>query len=375
MIIPKKQMQKIAEEVGETIHKNINIMDENGMIIVSTDKSRIGTLHAGAKELLDKNLPELLIEKTGEGVHNGINLPLKIENKVIGVVGITGSVDEVRVLGGVIKKMTEVLILDSYKNSRKQAIEELKRGFVLDALFGEDEGKLELEADMLKINIDNYKVVSVLDIETTLTDGNAEVRQDVIENLILRMRKEIEKIDGTIYVRMGERFVILHATDETDKLRTVMQGITKSVERSPECRAFCGIGGVGTGREGLRCSYREADQACVMAKVHKEDDVRLYDGTDVSLLLMNLSHKKREEFVNGIFRNCDPDQKKEIIQCLKSYIKNNGSISKVAEELFVHKNTLQYRLTKMKNLTGYDPRNLKEAVPLAVAIILEDLGE
>lgn len=101
----------------------------------------------------------------------------------------------------------------------------------------------------------------------------------------------------------------------------------------------------------------------------------LYNGTDVSLLLMNLSHRKREEFVKGIFRNCDGNQKEEIIQCLKSYIKNNGSISRVANELFVHKNTLQYRLTKMKNLTGYDPRILREAIPLAVAVILEDLKE
>ena len=64
-----------------------------------------------------------------------------------------------------------------------------------------------------------------------------------------------------------------------------------------------------------------------------------------------------------------------MIQCLKSYIENNGSISKVSEELFVHKNTLQYRLTKMKTLTGYDPRVLREAVPLVVAVLLEELAE
>lgn len=103
MIIPRKQMQKIADEVGAMIHRNINIMDENGVIIASTDKSRIGTLHAAAQELLQRDLPELLVERESEGVYNGINLPLKIENKVIGVVGITGPVEEVSVLGSVIK--------------------------------------------------------------------------------------------------------------------------------------------------------------------------------------------------------------------------------------------------------------------------------
>ena len=62
MIIPKKQMQKIAEEVGAMIHRNVNIMDEQGIIIASTDRKRIGAVHAGAEELLRKNLPEFSVE-------------------------------------------------------------------------------------------------------------------------------------------------------------------------------------------------------------------------------------------------------------------------------------------------------------------------
>lgn len=375
MLIPKKQMQKIAEEVGETIHKNINIMDENGVIIASTDKSRIGALHSGAKTLLDNDLPEFLVEKTGEGVHNGINLPLMIENRVIGVVGITGALGEVRVLGGVIKKMTEILILDSYRNSRKQALEEVRRGFVLDVLFGEDDGKLELASEMLKIDIKRPKVIGVLDIEVTLENANTENRQEILENAATRVRRELDKTESTISARMGERFIFIFDTDSVERVKTTMTAIVRNAEIPGECRVYCGIGGFGVDRIGIRCSYREADQACLMAKVHKENAVNIYDGTDLALLLLNLPYKKREAFVNGVFKNCDQEQKKEIIQCMKSYIKNNGSISKIADELYVHKNTLQYRLTKIKNLVGYDPRVLSEAVPLAVAVILDGLRE
>lgn len=367
-------MQKIADEVGAMIHRNINIMDENGVIIASTDKSRIGTLHAAAQELLQRELPELLVERESEGVYNGINLPLKIENKVIGVVGITGPVEEVSVLGSVIKKMTEILILDSYKNSRRKELEELRRGFVLDVLFGEDESKLELTAEMLKIDIKNYKVVSVLDIEMLAEKDNAVDRQELIENMISRFKKEFEKIEDAIYARMGERLIFLYSTDNISRIQTAMEGIIKSI-RTTGYAAYSGIGGAGSGKNELRRSYKEADQACVMARVHRKDPVGIYNGTDLSLLLMNLPAKKREEFVSGVFRNCEERQKQEIIQCLKSYIKNNGSISKVANELYVHKNTLQYRLTKMKSLTGYDPRNLREAVSLTVAVVLEDLCE
>ena len=50
------------------------------------------------------------------------------------------------------------------------------------------------------------------------------------------------------------------------------------------------------------------------------------------MLLMNRTHKKREEFVNGILRNCDKDEKKEIIQRQKSDNRNNGKRSKGTEK-------------------------------------------
>ena len=105
-----------------------------------------------------------------------------------------------------------------------------------------------------------------------------------------------------------------------------------------------------------------------MGKIEEQNNVRIYSETDISMLLVNIPYQKRVDFVKEIFKNCSPEQQDEFILCLKSYIKNNGSISKTADELFIHKNTLQYRLTKIKSLTGYDPRVLSEVMPLMMAL-------
>lgn len=91
MIIPRKQMQNIVEELEDTIQKNINIMDETGCIIASSDMSRIGTYHSGAQRVINQSLSELVIseEDNYAGAKNGINLPIIIENEIVGVVGIT----------------------------------------------------------------------------------------------------------------------------------------------------------------------------------------------------------------------------------------------------------------------------------------------
>jgi carbohydrate diacid regulator len=59
---------------------------------------------------------------------------------------------------------------------------------------------------------------------------------------------------------------------------------------------------------------------------------------------------------------------KEIIETLSCFFACNQSINKTAERLFIHKNTLQYRLIKIKEITGYDPRVFEEAVLLYLGL-------
>lgn len=376
VVIPKNQMQRIAEEVGNTIQKDVNIMDETGCIIASTARNRIGTLHVGAVELLEKHLPELIIEKGYQGTQNGINLPLVIDSEVIGVVGITGAVEEVRVLGAVIKKMTEILIIDWFKNSQKQAVEELKRSFVTELLFGDDEKKVDLGSEVFGLDITQPRCMSVweVDLGERLKE---EQRQDLFDRIASRIKKTIEQDSQQLAVRMGmgTKVIMIHSTGNLNQIASAVEVIKQKIEKQYSCTMYCGIGQAGTGKAGLQKSHREGDMACNLARARKENDVRTYNETDLSMLMLNIPIEKREAFTDEVFKNCGKSQRAEMFQCLRSYIKNNGSIAKVSEELYVHKNTLQYRLAKMKTLTGYDPRILEEAIPLVVALYLEEFQE
>lgn len=59
MFISKNAAQVIMEEIGREIHEHINMMDENGVIIASTNQERIGQVHEGARRIITENLPEL----------------------------------------------------------------------------------------------------------------------------------------------------------------------------------------------------------------------------------------------------------------------------------------------------------------------------
>lgn len=103
----------------------MNLINANGIIIASTDESRIGTYHAGAKKLISEGLDELIInnEEGYEGSLPGINYPLIVNGELIGVVGVTGNDAATLSCAKIIKRMTELLIQElSMKEKQEMEI-------------------------------------------------------------------------------------------------------------------------------------------------------------------------------------------------------------------------------------------------------------
>ena len=101
----------------------------------------------------------------------------------------------------------------------------------------------------------------------------------------------MEKMNNHISARVGERIISVFDEEQSENIVNVMSTVVKNVGQQDGCRLCCGIGGPGTERNGIRRSYREADQACTMAKVQKTDPVRVYNGADLPLLLMDIPYK------------------------------------------------------------------------------------
>ena len=111
----------IVTEVKKIIHEDLTFMDKSCRIIACTDERRIGDFHEASRKMLDEGLKELTVpdDDTYQGTRSGINLTLELEGQVVGVVGITGNEEEVSRYGQVVKKMTEILLLESYLKEEK----------------------------------------------------------------------------------------------------------------------------------------------------------------------------------------------------------------------------------------------------------------
>ena len=88
-------------------------------------------------------------------------------------------------------------------------------------------------------------------------------------------------------------------------------------------------------------------------------DIRLYDSINMEIFSGEIPDLVKLEYIRRIFRNCSPDEIEGWIAMLDTYYGLEGSITRAAAALFIHKNTLQYRLRLLHEKTGYDPRSIR----------------
>lgn len=285
MTIETLTAREIVTQLAETIGQNINIMNTEGVIIASSDPEREGQLHDGARKLIAEQLPLLVVEGDVQyaGAKNGVNLPIMFENELVGTIGITGKVSEVLKYGQIIKRMTEILLLDSRIRERTVIEQKARDRFYDEWILGELEMKNEAEfrrmAEALAIDVSGTVRIAVLSV-----DFERQPEDDTY-TLISRYIRQL--------------------------LRSRLSG----------------------------SAFRTATKMICIIKEEK-----------VEILLPTFQRAAKE------------------LEFARIYLEENGSLIAIGERLFLHKNTVKYRIARLNEQTGVDIRTCRGAYIFTLAL-------
>lgn len=376
MNVPQYLAKDIVGRMKEIINQDINYIDTKGVIMASTDEKRIGTFHGGAKRVLSgKN--EIIIHYDEEypGAKQGINLPVYFENNIVGVIGITGKEEEVGRYGKIIQSMTEILIKEAYLVEQKNIGRETKRQFVEELLFRRhktDEKTLMIRSELLNIKINIPRIVVVARIREKYEEKmlNTPAIYEKIYNII---QGYVDFNKQNLIIQSGMNYIMLLDTNTLKEIHSLIQSIHENIEKKYGIKVCFGIGGISSSADAMRTSYLEARKALDVALTSQTKCIIEYSELDIELFLDEIPQRIKQEYIQKVFRNIDMNQMDEYIEFLGKYFQNNGSITKTAEELYIHKNTVQYKLKRIKALTGYDARNIEDSAILYLAITLYTL--
>ncbi|MGD1821206.1 MAG: CdaR family transcriptional regulator [Pleomorphochaeta sp.] len=366
MELSKRDAAEIVKEISQLLNKKLNIMNNEGIIIASSTPSRINSFHEGAYNIISNKLNELEVQETNldlEGTYKGLNFPIEINNEIIGVVGITGSSDETRAYGNIVKKMTEILIEGKIREEIKQNKESIRNYFLIDWISSTKFNyNQQLIQRGLQLNINIEKKRRIVCFELSLQDK---------KQLINLEKKIINKLynfnDSNLIFKDSNIIVLATETLEKSTLNNQLNKLINFAIKE-QANLYIGISKIVSEFYDINSYYLNAKHALNIQRIKNSTGFSYYNDLNIELIYEQIPIQIKNELIKKVFINYTSTNLSKDINILKVYYDNNCSIKYSSPLLNMHPNTLQYHLTKIKENTNLDPRNIKDSLILQLCI-------
>lgn len=119
-------------------------------------------------------------------------------------------------------------------------------------------------------------------------------------------------------------------------------------------------------------SYKEAKMALDVGKIFYSDrKVVAYSSLGIGRLIYQLPMPLCKMFINEIFGDTNPDEfDEETVATINKFFENNLNVSETSRQLYIHRNTLVYRLDKLQKSSGLDLRIFDDAITFKIALMV-----
>lgn len=365
--------QNIVESMKTIIKQDINFIDTDGTIIASTDPQRVGTYHEGALNVIKSN--QILIvspEDSYQGTRPGINVPVHVNGETIAVIGITGDPQQVTTYGNILRKMTEILVLEDELRALKQRDAERSRMLLEDLIFYSEEFASRWDSSVeehWRTDNDLKRIIIVKATESAFLVYK-EIRHQ-LEMAFESVSASISK-RGALWMEHEQYFVILHKSKAEKIIRRCLDDGIAAVNNGNV--AVTVATGSAVYKE-FKKSYKDALLALQNGPLRMSEESSpvsfyQYDDLTTELLFDDKNLERQEQLVHNVLAALSPKEIEEFYHIMQLFGKHNGSVSAIAEEMYIHKNTLQYQVQKLRRLTGYDMRRYDDYTVLKMAFTL-----
>lgn len=160
---------------------------------------------------------------------------------------------------------------------------------------------------------------------------------------------------------------------EAKDLYKIANLVQETLEQEKHIKVVIGIGTVVGHVRNLARAYKEAGVAIEVGRVFDTKRTIInYENLGIGRLIYQLPTTLCEMFLQEVFKKNPIDAlDQETLFTIDKFFENNLNVSETARKLFVHRNTLVYRLEKIKKLTGLDLREFDDAITFKVALMVK----
>ncbi|MGC9403348.1 sugar diacid recognition domain-containing protein [Vibrio genomosp. F10 str. 9ZC157] len=369
--------RQIVERASKIIQYPVNVMDENGQIIGSSDPARLHRTHEGALLAIHDNRTVEInktVASTLNGVKEGINFPILYQDQVIGVVGVSGVPDDVRSFGELVQMTAELIIEQAAMMAQMQWNNRHREELLSQLIEGSSlsDNQLMSIAARLDLDLTQPRVAALVKVVPRL---NQSVTQEQLQKLVdLLEYPARDNIVGIVSVSQNEVVVLKPITIKEDQwcIDAEKERVKKLARRAKkECDFTIQIfvGGYFPGLLGLARSYETA-KATLDSSVPTAQSTLFFDDHKLSVFISSIKQDawKKELLMAPINRLNEKDSKGVLIKTLNCYFSQDCDLARTCRLLHIHRNTLRYRLDRVEEITGLNINRLDESIELYLAL-------
>jgi carbohydrate diacid regulator len=382
MFITSELAQPIVERIAKVVDRNINIMNAEGAIVASSDSERIHQVHQGAIEVMKMKSERVIYpSECGNlrGTKPGVNLPILYLGECIGTVGITGDPIEVYNIASIVKITVEALLQQHYLSGQLSQKRKFVEEWTLDLINPNFTNFIDLEkrAQFLKLDIEQLCTFLVVEIgdftdKTYLYEELTEKQEHLLQLMGLYFTPLFVS-----FIRKDQFVMVFQDTYNNDlaKIRDFSERIFEKL-RKEHLDVCIGIGTARKSIMGYRESYQEASQSVqLIKKLNHNKKVMHIREWGVIRILDKIPKEFMNTYLDELLGQGPFGLDSDIKETLEMFLDLNLNIELTSKKLNVHRNTITYRLDKVKQVWGLNPKCFNDAVQLKILLLFLKISE
>ncbi len=344
--------QGVVYQMKDVVKRAVGVIDETGTVVACSDVSRIGEV-----QQLD-NVDRANVESF---LRDGCTYRQFTSSKPNDYAVFVEGIDEAAAnyVGLMAVSLQNIKQFHDEKFDRTNFI----KNVVLDNILP---GDIYAKARELHFATDVTRVVLLIRVA-----GAGDISAyDVVSNLFPDKQKDfifnISETD-TVLVKEVKRGI------SREDIRNMTESIVDTLNNEHYIKSVVGIGTIISNIKELAISFKEAQIALEVGKVFdNEQSIISYDNLGIARLIYQLPTTLCEMFLKEVFKQGSIESlDSETLFTIQRFFENNLNVSETSRGLFVHRNTLVYRLEKIKKLTGLDLREFDDAIVFKVALMVK----
>ena len=350
-MISNQILQSTLEGLKTISRADLCVMDTEGILLASTFE--------GADQFRDSALNFAVSPADSQVISGYQFFKVLDESRLEYVLIVNGNTEDVYLVGKMAAFQIQTLLV-AYKERFDK--DNFIKNLLLDNLLLVD---IYNRAKKLHINAEARRVVMILEVSHEKENSCLELVRSMFG---MRSSDFITAVDEKSIIIVRE----LSEQETSAQINAFAASVLEILPEEKKADAVIAYGTTVSEIKDVSRSYKEARMALNVGKIFfGESSIIAYGSLGIGRLIYQLPIPLCRMFIKEIFENKSPDDfDDETLTTINKFFDNNLNVSETSRQLYIHRNTLVYRLDKLQKSTGLDLRVFEDAITFKIALMV-----